>query len=321
VRLRHGIAAAVVIAATSLLVMRFLRTSEARVSIGRHPAAPRLRAHVEMLAGTIGERNLWHREALARAADYITAQLVGLGYSPEAHPFDVSGTRVINLDAALMGTSRRDDIVVVGAHYDSVSGCPGANDNATGVAAMLELAHRLARAPVSRTIRFAAFVNEEPPFFQTANMGSVVYANAAKARGDRIVGMLSLETMGYYSEEKGSQQYPAAVAMLYPDVGNFIALVANVGSARLLMDARRAFKSRTPFPVQSAAVPAAIPGVGWSDHWAFWQAGYAAMMVTDTAPFRYPWYHTANDTPDKIDYEKLAQVVDGLEAVIESLTR
>jgi hypothetical protein len=321
VRLRHGIAAAVVIAATSLLVMRFLRTSEARVWTGPHPAAPRLRAHVEMLAGTIGERNLWHREALARAADYITAQLVGSGYSPEAHPFDVSGTRVINLDAALMGTSRREDIVVVGAHYDSVSGCPGANDNATGVAAMLELAHRLARAPVSRTIRFAAFVNEEPPFFQTAHMGSVVYANAAKARGDRIVGMLSLETMGYYSDEKGSQQYPAAVAMLYPDVGNFIALVANVGSARLLMDARRAFKSRTPFPVQSAAVPAAIPGVGWSDHWAFWQAGYAAMMVTDTAPFRYPWYHTANDTPDKIDYEKLAQVVDGLEAVIESLGR
>jgi Peptidase family M28 len=321
VRLRHGIAAAVVIAATSLLVMRFLRTSEARVWTGPHPAAPRLRAHVEMLAGTIGERNLWHREALARAADYITAQLVGSGYSPEAHPFDVSGTRVINLDAALMGTSRREDIVVVGAHYDSVSGCPGANDNATGVAAMLELAHRLARTPASRTIRFAAFVNEEPPFFQTANMGSVVYANAAKARGDRIVGMLSLETMGYYSDEKGSQQYPAAVAMLYPDVGNFIALVANVGSARLLMDARRAFKSRTPFPVQSAAVPAAIPGVGWSDHWAFWQAGYSAMMVTDTAPFRYPWYHTANDTPDKIDYEKLAQVVDGLEAVIESLGR
>jgi Zn-dependent M28 family amino/carboxypeptidase len=274
-----------------------------------------------MLAGTIGERNLWHREALDRAADYIAAQLVESGYAPEAHPFDVSGTRVNNLDAVLRGTSRRDEIVVVGAHYDSVSGCPGANDNATGVAAVLELAHRLARTPGSRTIRFAAFVNEEPPFFQTANMGSVVYANAAKARGDRIVGMLSLETMGYYSEEKGSQQYPAAVAMLYPDVGNFIALVANVGSARLLMDARRAFKSRTPFPVQSAAVPAAIPGVGWSDHWAFWQAGYAAMMVTDTAPFRYPWYHTANDTPDRIDYEKLAQVVDGLEAVIESLTR
>jgi Zn-dependent M28 family amino/carboxypeptidase len=321
VRLRHGIATAVFIAATSLLLMRFLRTSEARVWTGPHPAAPRLRAHVEMLAGTIGERNLWHREALDRAADYIAAQLVESGYAPEAHPFDVSGTRVNNLDAVLRGTSRRDEIVVVGAHYDSVSGCPGANDNATGVAAVLELAHRLARTPASRTIRFAAFVNEEPPFFQTANMGSVVYANAAKARGDRIVGMLSLETMGYYSEEKGSQQYPAAVAMLYPDVGNFIALVANVGSARLLMDARRAFKSRTPFPVQSAAVPAAIPGVGWSDHWAFWQAGYAAMMVTDTAPFRYPWYHTANDTPDKIDYEKLAQVVDGLEAVIESLTR
>jgi Zn-dependent M28 family amino/carboxypeptidase len=321
VRLGRGVAAAVVIPATSLAAMRFLRTSEARVSTGPHPAAPRLRGHVETLAGTIGERNLWHREALARAADYITAQLAASGYSPEAHPFDVSGTRVNNLDAVLMGTTRRDDVLVVGAHYDSVSGCPGANDNATGVAAVLELAHRLARTPASRTIRFAAFVNEEPPFFQTANMGSVVYANAAKARGDRIVGMLSLETMGYYSDEKGSQQYPAAVARLYPDVGNFIALVANVASARLLMTARRAFKARTPFPVQFAAVPAAIPGVGWSDHWAFWQAGYAAMMVTDTAPFRYPWYHTASDTPDKINYEKLAQVVDGLGAVIESLAR
>jgi Zn-dependent M28 family amino/carboxypeptidase len=164
-------------------------------------------------------------------------------------------------------------------------------------------------------------VNEEPPFFQTAHMGSAVYANAAKARGDRIVAMLSLETMGYYSNEKGSQQYPAPIAMLYPDVGNFIGFVTNVGSARLLLKARRAFKARTAFPLQSAAVPAAIPGVGWSDHWAFWQAGYAAMMVTDTAPFRYPWYHTARDTPDKIDYERLAHVVDGLQAVIEALAR
>ena len=110
------------------------------------------------------------------------------------------------------------------------------------------------------------------------------------------------------------------MAALFPDVGNFIAFVANIGSARLLWQARRAFKRRTPFPLQSAAVPAAIPGVGWSDHWAFWQAGYAAMMVTDTAPFRYPWYHTADDTSDKIDYNRLAHVVDGLEAVIRSIT-
>ena len=118
--------------------------------------------------------------------------------------------------------------------------------------------------------------------------------------------MLALETMGYYSDEKGSQQYPPEIASLYPDVGNFIGFVANSASARLLLQSRRAFEQRTPFPLQAAAAPDDVPGVGWSDHWSFWQAGYPAMMVTDTAPFRYPWYHTAEDTPDKIDYEKLA---------------
>jgi hypothetical protein len=133
------------------------------------------------------------------------------------------------------------------------------------------------------------------------------------------MGMLSLETMGYYSNERGSQQYPGPIAALYPDVGNFIGFVANVGSARLLLKARRAFKRHSSFPLQSAAFPDAIPGVGWSDHWAFWQAGYPALMVTDTAPFRYPWYHTGEDTPDKIDYDKLARVIDGLEAVTQSI--
>ena len=298
-----------------------MRSAAPSAITGAHPAAPRLRAHVQMLAGTIGERNLWRYEALNRAAAYISAQLGTHGYTPRHQTFEVSKVPVSNIEATLPGAARPDEVVVVGAHYDSVAGCPGANDNATGVAAVLELAHRFSQRAQARTVRFVAFVNEEPPFFQTAQMGSVVYANAAKARGERVSGMLSLETMGYYSNEKGSQQYPAPIAMLYPDVGNFIGFVSNVGSAPLLLKARRAFKARTPFPLQSAAVPAAIPGVGWSDHWAFWQAGYSAMMVTDTAPFRYPWYHTVQDTPDKIDYDKLAHVVDGLEAVIESIAR
>ena len=279
----------------------------------------RLRAHVDMLAGTIGERNLWQYGALERAAQYISAQLTASGYTPRRVTFELAKVPLSNVEAILEGTARRAEIVVVGAHYDSVAGCPGANDNATGVAAVLELAERLAAERQPRTVHFVAFVNEEPPFFQTAHMGSAVYANAARARGDRVVGMFSLETMGYYSDEKGSQRYPAAMGVLYPDVGNFIGFVANLGSARLLLKARRAFKRRTAFPLQAAAVPAAIPGVGWSDHWAFWQAGYPAMMVTDTAPFRYPWYHTAGDTPDRIDFDRLAQVVDGLEAVIRSV--
>lgn len=292
------------------------------MSVGPHaqPAASRLRAHVEMLAGTIGERNLWRYGALEQAAQYISAQLAATGYAPRRQTYEIAKLPVSNIEASLEGTARALEIVVVGAHYDSVSGCPGANDNGTGVAAVLELAQRLSGRPQPRTIRFVAFVNEEPPFFQTRDMGSAVYATAAKARGDRIVGMLSLETMGYYSDEKGSQQYPAPMAAVYPDTGNFIGLVANVGSARLLLKARRAFRRRTAFPLQSAAVPASLPGVGWSDHWAFWQAGYPAMMVTDTAPFRYPWYHTPDDTPDKIDYDKLALVLDGLEGVLESIS-
>jgi Zn-dependent M28 family amino/carboxypeptidase len=297
-----------------------VRTGESETIELCHPSAGRLRAHVEMLAATIGERNLWQYGALERAARYIATQLAASGYEPRRHTFELAKLPLSNVEGILEGTSRPGEIVVVGAHYDSVAGCPGANDNATGVAAVLDLAQRFSRRPQPRTIHFVAFVNEEPPFFQTAHMGSAVYANAARARGDRVVGMLCLETMGYYSDEKGSQRYPAPMAALYPDVGNFIGLVANVGSARLLVQARRAFKRRTSFPVQSAAVPAAIPGVGWSDHWAFWQAGYAALMVTDTAPFRYPWYHTADDTPDKIDCDKLAHVVDGIEAVIRSIS-
>jgi Zn-dependent M28 family amino/carboxypeptidase len=307
------------IAATLALINWMRRSPAGAHPGGPHPAAPLIKAHVDMLAGTIGERNLWRLPALERAAAYIEETLRRDAYTTSRQTFDVQGKQVSNIEAVLAASSSDAEIVVVGAHYDSVIGCPGANDNATGVAAMLELARRFARRSHRRTIRFVAFVNEEPPFFQTAAMGSLVHANAAKARGDRIAGMLSLETMGYYSEAPGSQQYPASMKLLYPDVGNFIGFVSNVGSAPLLFRARRAFKARTPFPLQSASVPAAIPGVGWSDHWAFWQAGYRAMMVTDTAPYRYPWYHTAQDTPDKISADHLAHVVDGLEHVVEVL--
>jgi Zn-dependent M28 family amino/carboxypeptidase len=286
-----------------------------------HPGSAHIRQHVEMLAGTIGERNLWRYTALQRAAEYIEAQLAASGLTPRRHTYEVSRVPVSNIDATITGTTNAEEVVVVGAHYDTITGCAGANDNGSGVAAVLELARRFAGRAQARTIRFVGFVNEEPPFFQTAQMGSLVYANAARVRRERIVGMLSLETMGYFSDERGSQKYPGPVGALYPDVGNFIGFVSNLGSARLLMKARRAFRKRTTFPLQSASIPEAIPGVGWSDHWSFWQSGYPALMVTDTAPFRYPWYHTAEDTPEKLDYEKLTAVVDGIEAVVEALAR
>ena len=309
-------------AAAGLVLMSwtvFRPESRTRTLRTPHRDAPLLRAHVQMLAGTIGERNIWQYEGLNRAAAYIERTLTHYGYEPSRQIYDVNRVPVSNIEGVRAGTAAGEPVVVVGAHYDSVMGCPGANDNATGVAAVLELARRFSERPQRRAIRFVAFVNEEPPFFKTASMGSVVYANAAKARGDKIAGMLSLETMGYYSDARGTQQYPVSMKLLYPDTGNFIGFVSNIGSARLLLTARRAFKSRTPFPLQSAAVPASVPGVGWSDHWAFWQAGYQAMMVTDTAPYRYPWYHTPEDTPDKISADGLGHVVDGLEHVVEVL--
>jgi Zn-dependent M28 family amino/carboxypeptidase len=279
-----------------------------------------LQRHVATLAQEIGERNVWQYARLQRAADYIEAELRASECFPRRQTLDVSRVPVSNIEGTLDGSSHPDEILLIGAHYDTVGGCPGANDNGTGVAALLELARRFAGRPQPRTIRFVAFVNEEPPFFQTAQMGSLVYALAARAHGDRIVGMIALETMGYFSDAPASQRYPVPeMASLYPDVGNFIGFVANEESAELLQATARAFGKGTSLPVQAAAIPADLPGTGWSDHWSFWQAGYPALMVTDTAPWRYPWYHTADDTPDKIDFDTLAEVVNGLEFVVREL--
>ncbi len=210
---------------------------------------------------------------------------------------------------------------MVGAHYDSVIGSPGANDNGSGVAALLALARRLAGRQYPRTLRFVAFVNEEPPMFQAAGeMGSHIYASRCRANGDRIEAMLSLETIGYYSNAPRSQRYPLlGLGLLYPTIGNFIGFVGNVSSRALVRQAIGQFRQYAQVPAQGAAMPSVIPGVGWSDQWAFWQFGYPGIMITDTAPFRYPHYHAASDTPDKLDYDTMARVVQGLEKVIEHL--
>ncbi len=272
-----------------------------------------------MLAGSIGERNLWHYAALRAAAGYIEDTLVQVGYRPGSELFHCRGKPVRNIIAEKPGHSAPEEIVLVGAHYDSVAGSPGANDNGSGVAALLELARLSAGWESSRTVRFVAFVNEEPPFSFSPEMGSVVNARAARERGDRVLAMLALETIGYYSDRPGSQHYPFPLNLFYPDSASFIGFVGNLGSRLLVSRAVKAFRRHTTFPVEGAAVPAWIRGVGWSDHWSFWQAGYPGIMVTDTAFYRYEYYHSAGDTPDKVDYERTARVVAGLEGVILDL--
>lgn len=278
-----------------------------------------LERHVTVLAGDIGVRNHDRPEALERAAEYIVKDLIDGEMTVKRLDFDHAMQTFSNIEAERRGGELPDEIVVVGAHYDSAGDAPGANDNATGVAALLVLADRFREAAPRRTLRFVAFANEEPPHFQTSGMGSLIYARLCAERDDDVVAMLSLETMGYFDDTPGSQAYPFPLSMFYPDVGNFIGFVGDLSSRALVHDAITAFREVAKIPSEGAALPSGIPGVGWSDHWAFWQAGFPAVMITDTAPFRYPHYHETSDTPDKVDFERLAVVVDGLEHVVRHL--
>ena len=253
--------------------------------------AASLRRHVEAVASR--EHNLFRPAALEAAARNIEVEVRGTG----------------------------EESIVVGAHYDSVAGAPGANDNGSGVAATLELARRLRGTAPARTLRFVFFVNEEPPFFQGMDMGSRRYAIRARERNERIAAMFSLETIGWYSEQPGSQRYPFPLSLFYPSTGNFIAFVSNLSSRALLHESIASFRRQAKFASEGIAAPALIPGVDWSDHASFWEQGYPALMVTDTALYRYPHYHSAADTPDKVDYERLARVVAGLEQMLRELAQ
>jgi Zn-dependent M28 family amino/carboxypeptidase len=294
------------------------------------PGVRELERHVRALAEEIGERHVWRYDALERAATYIEDSLRSSLYDvvPQVYEVDIdhplltpAQRGVHNLEVQVGGRGRAHEIVVIGAHYDSIPGCPAANDNGSGVAAMLEIARLLAGRTFERTLRFVAFVNEEPPFFRTSHMGSMVYARRCRQRREKVVAMISLETIGYYSDEPASQRYPFPFSLFYPSVGNFIGFIGNLASRRLVRRVVSSFREHTSFPCEGAAVPGWITGIGWSDHWAFWKAGYPALMATDTALFRYPWYHTPQDTVDKIDFERMALVVAGLANVVEDLAQ
>jgi Zn-dependent M28 family amino/carboxypeptidase len=280
--------------------------------------AERLKKHVTTLAEAIGERNVLLPAALRAAEDYIAGEWRAQGYDVRRLAQSTHGVDCANLEIVLPGRRYPDESLVVGAHYDSVFGSPGADDNASGVAGLLELARLFRDEAPERTLRFVAFTNEEPPLFASRHMGSLVYARAARRRGDRIHCMVSLEMLGCYCDEPGSQHYPPLLQSFFPDRGNFIALVSNWRSRRVLRDLVAAFKAHSDFPVESLAAPLLVPGIAASDHFSFWRQGYRALMVTDTAFYRNPWYHTAGDLPQHLNYQSFAQVVEGLYGALRS---
>ena len=281
--------------------------------------AKELEADVVALAGALGARNVELDGTLQRAEKQVVTRFTELGYAPQRLGYDIGIRNVANLEVSIPGGARAKEIVVVGAHYDSAYDAPGADDNASGVAGLFALAKAFAKTKPERTLRFVAFVNEEPPRFWTEKMGSLVYAKACRARDEDVVGMLSLETIGYFRTEAGTQKYPPPLSFFYPDRADFIGFVGNTSSRSLTRNVVEVFRGAVDMPSEGAALPAFIAGVGWSDQWSFWQAGYPGVMVTDTAPFRNPNYHKVSDTPATLDYVRLARVVRGLEAVVRSL--
>jgi Zn-dependent M28 family amino/carboxypeptidase len=278
----------------------------------------RLARHVHYLAQEIGERNVWKPAALQQAADYIHGQWAEQGYVVHEQAYEIDAVRCANLEVAT-SSDCMGPMILVGAHYDSVSGSPGGNDNGSGVAVLLELA-RLLRAVSDSHIRFVAFVNEEAPFFATPLQGSELYAGRARRDGWRIELMIALETLGYYTAEPGSQAYPSFLRLFYPDRGDFLAIVSNLRSLSKLRRFVKGFRESTTFHAEYLASPPFLAGVDWSDHRAFWQQGFPAIMVTDTAPYRYPYYHSALDTAERVCYAELAEVTLGLAGAIKRLS-
>lgn len=318
--------------------MRSYRGPLKPLTAGEEALAKRLHDHVWLLAGDIGARSLTSApEGLERAAGYIEYVLKSCGYEIEREEyvvqvashrnaksgqgsikFPIEEHKTWNVIAELPGTS--PEIVLVGAHYDSVYDCPAANDNGSGVAALLEIARAMKNADLKKTLRFVAFTNEEPPFFTTHEMGSQLHADNCKKRGEDIIAMVCLETIGYYTNEPNSQKFPhSAFGLVYPKVGNFISFVSNMESSALMKRCLNSFRKSVKFPSEGISVPSQIKGVDFSDQRNFWKHGYSGIMVTDTAFYRYPHYHEETDTPEKLDYDNLARVVTGLIGVVRNL--
>ena len=271
------------------------------------------------LAGRIGERSAFRAEALAAARSYVERSFAEAGLQPRLQHFQVEGRGFANVLAEVRGAGRGGRLLVVGAHYDTVRGTPGADDNASGVATVVELARLALRRRPLLDVVFAAFPLEEPPFFGSDAMGSRVYARSLARSPASVAGMLSLEMVGYYRDEPGSQELPFAwMRRLYPDRGNFIAVAGNLRSRGLVSRVARGLRRAGRLPVESVALPF-VPGVDLSDNWSFWQEGYPAAMVTDTSFFRNPHYHRASDLPETLDYRTMALLASALADTLAGL--
>lgn len=285
----------------------------------KHQISDHLKEHVEYLAQKIGQRSPGYYSNLEQARAYIERRLGEIEYQLEHDLFQVDGRWYRNVIVEKKGHLEADEIFLVGAHYDTVPETPGADDNASGVAVLLELARLLVGMKPKITVRLVAFTLEEPPYFRSPSMGSLIHARRCRQQKERIMGMVSLEMVGYYSDRRDSQAYPLPVmGWFYPSQGNFLAVAGNFRSRHLVRKVVNKLTHECTIKVESTALPF-VPAVGLSDHWSFWQAGYAALMITDTSFFRNPNYHLPSDLPETLDYERMRELVCALAKVLVRL--
>lgn len=270
------------------------------------------------LSQKIGIRNYKYYQNLNLAAEYILNQFKDMGYSVEVMTYQINDKEYRNVIAEKPSTQQGNGVIIVGAHYDSCFN-PGADDNASGVAGILELARLLKGVDTQSRIQFVAFVNEEPPFFKTDYMGSFVYVSRVKEKKEKIKAAIILESIGFYTEKRNSQRYLPLLGFFYPNKGNFIGVVSNFPSRKILKKIVTSFKRTSEFPIESVTAPGGIPGIDFSDHWSFWKNGYPAVMVTDSAFLRNRNYHKQTDLPSTLNYEKMAEVILGLKESVECL--
>jgi len=275
----------------------------------------RLETHVRMLSETFLPRDLEHPENLDRAATYIYQEFAQAGGKVAEQPYAVNGRTYRNV-SALFGPETKERIVV-GAHYDTAGPQPGADDNASGIAGLIELGHLLGKTSLPVCVELVAFTLEESASFRTAQMGSALHAGALKKQGIPVRVMFSLEMIGYFTDAPHSQSFPVSLlAAFYPSRGNFIAVVGKLDQISVVRRVKQAMRHASPLPVYSINAPRFLPGIDWSDHLNYWEAGYNAVMITDTAFYRNKNYHTLRDTPDTLNYQKMAMAVQGVYAAV-----
>jgi Zn-dependent M28 family amino/carboxypeptidase len=278
--------------------------------------------HVEELAVKIGSRSVYEYDKLTAAKKYILSSLEGMGHTPILQDFYYQERVFSNIIVLLPGKTRPEDVAVIGAHYDTVAGTPGADDNASAVAVLLEMCRLLKDYTPERTLKLIFFALEEPPIFRSEFMGSFVYARDARNRQEHIGAMISLEMLGYYSDKEGGQSFPVPLmALMYPSTPNFIAVVGNLSSRSLVKKVSDSLRKGGSVPVETLTTVSFIPGVDFSDHLSFWKMDYPAVMITDTAFYRNPNYHIAADRIDTLDFNRLSSLQDGLVQMAKDLSQ